>query len=154
MMSSESTVQVCAGIVGLVVLSVGASLLDLSIWWTQPLLVGLFEAIVFEGGHLYLVFRGGGGSVTLTARGRFVLLIAAFLLLVPLIVLLEGVRVGSVAARRVLMWLLDGIALWYLVLEGVAGYRATMAGNRASVMVFPGVRYYRLSTISLPVLYY
>ena len=118
MLSTESQVQVGAGVVGLAVIAVGASALDLSLWWTQPLLVGVFEAIVFGGGHLYFVLRGGGGSVSLPARRRFLWLIAAFLVLVPLTVLAGNRNVGPVIARTALMWLLGGIALCYLVLEG------------------------------------
>jgi len=127
MLSRETKVQAGAAAVGLVVLGVGATRLDLSVWWTQPLLVGLFEAIVFGGGHLYFVLRGGGGSVSLTARRRFLWLILAFLTLVPLVVLAGERTLGPLGVRRVLMWALGGITVVYLFLEGIAGYRATMA---------------------------
>ena len=125
MVSTESKVQAVAAVVALAVLAVGASLLDLSLWWTQPLLVGVFESIVFGGAHLYFVVRGGGGELSLTARRRFLWVLVAFLALVPLTVFVGDATIGPVAARRLLMRALGGIAVIYLVLEGVAGYRTT-----------------------------
>jgi len=127
MVSTESKVQAVAAVVGLAVLAAGASLFDLSLWWTQPLLVGVFESIVFGGAHLYFVARGGGGQISLTARRRFLWVLVAFLTLVPLTVLVGDATIGPVAARRLLIGALAGIAVVYLVPEGVAGYRATMA---------------------------
>lgn len=119
-------VHAAVSLIGVGVLLAGGSLLDLSVWWIQALVIGLFYAVIFGGTHAYFVVRGGGGDVPSTARKRFLALLAPMVVLLPLAVVVGTRRVDSLLFRTVLTVLILGLLGWYLLAEGRAGYRATM----------------------------
>jgi len=129
MISRELQVQITAALFGFGVLAVGFSLLSESVWWIEALLITLYNAAIFGGAHVYFVLRGGGGDYTLTARKRVLALLAALFVLLPAAVVVGDRAVGPIPVRPVLFVAIVGVVLWYLVVEGIAGYRATMASE-------------------------
>ncbi|QGA82943.1 hypothetical protein [Halomicrobium sp. LC1Hm] len=127
MVSRESKIHAVVSVVGLAVLAAGAALFDVSIWWHQATVIGAFYAVIFGGTHAYFVVRGGGGDVPLTARKRFLLVLGGLVVLLPLAVVAGEWTVGPIPIRPVLTAVILGVLVWYLIAEGRAGYRATMA---------------------------
>lgn len=95
---------------------------------TGPLAVAaavVFYAIVFGGAHFYLALRGEDGVVPVASRWRYLAMLA---------VLFAGVLIAGAGGGRTLVGvtveqlgagLAVGAIVVYLVVEGVAGYRAT-----------------------------
>jgi len=127
MVSRETKVQITAGLIGLGILGAGFSLLNESVWWVEALVIALYNAAILGGAHVYFVMRGGGGDYSLTARKRVLTLLAALFVLIPAAVVVGDRAVGPAPVRTVLFVAIGVAVLWYLIVEGIAGYRETMA---------------------------
>ncbi|ACV48668.1 MULTISPECIES: hypothetical protein [Halomicrobium] len=129
MISRETKVQIAAALLGLGILAAGFSLMNESVWWAEALVIALYNAAIFGGTHAYFVLRGGGGDYSLTARKRLLTLLAALFVLIPATVVVGDRTVGPLALKTMLFVAAGVAVLWYFVVEGIAGYQATMAGE-------------------------
>ena len=85
----------------------------------------LFYAIVLGGAHFYLAVRGEDGIVPVASRWRYLGMLAALFVGAGIAVVGGGRTVASVGLGRLGTAVVVGALVVYLVLEGVAGYRAT-----------------------------
>ena len=95
-------------------------------WWLLVLGGLVFYGLIFGGTHAYFLLRGDTEGVALTARKRFLALLAALLVLIPLAFVAGPQRIGPLQLRPAVTAVILGVVVWYFVAEGRAGYRATM----------------------------
>jgi len=85
----------------------------------------LFYGSVFGGAHLYLALRGEDGMVPVSARWRFIALLAV-LLGAGAVVFYAGERtIASVSLSTIGLGVILGSVVSYVLLESLAGYRST-----------------------------
>lgn len=116
-----------------------ALLLALVTTWAFPdagstvraLALMVLYGLVYAGGHLLLALRGRDGSVPVSARWRFVALVAVLVVLGAVAYLTDPVDAGPVTTDDLLGAVGVGAAVAYLAVEGVSGYRASVADRRS-----------------------
>jgi hypothetical protein len=85
----------------------------------------LFWGVVLGGSHLYLAVRGGDGSVPVRSRWRYLGALAALLGLTAVGILGAGRTVGPVRVDTVTAVLGVLVAVAYLVVASLEGYRSS-----------------------------
>ena len=124
MVSRDTQIHIGAVTVAILFLAVvSVSGLD-----TGPLAVAaavVFYAIVFGGGHFYLALRGEDGIVPVASRWRYLAMLAVLFAGVIIAGAGGGRSIAGVTVEQLGAGLAVGAIVVYLVVEGVAGYRAT-----------------------------
>mgnify|MGYP000227021030 CR=1 FL=1 len=125
MVSRETRLQLVVGTVATLLLFVAATLLETSGFSTLlGAVVLVYYGLLFGGTHLYLAWRGEGGSVPVDSRWRFLVVLAALLVLGAIGAFGPDGRVAGIRFDAVLAWIGVVILLGYWVLEARDGYLA------------------------------
>ncbi len=126
-LSRDTRVQIVIGLATVVLFALAAATDVADDGPTAVAFVVAIYGLLFGGAHLYLAIRGEDGMIPVAARWRYLAALAVVLGCGAILLMDIDWAVGSIALETVALWVLLATVAVYVVVEGVAGYRATRA---------------------------